>query len=150
MDISANELSCLERSLVKRLGNVQQPTQVRSATWLLGTSLVLGTVCFVLEWQATPSAIQPISTTLALSITALLIALLVFVICKVWAGRNWARVAYVLIFFVGVYDAVEVFQIFSIVAVLTLGELLAQFVALYLVFSAPGNLWYRAQPSQPS
>ena len=84
---------------------------------------------------------------LALSITALLIALLVFVICKVWAGSNWARFAYVLIFFVGVFDAVEVFQIFSIVAVLTLAELLAQLVALYLVFSPPGNVWFRVQPS---
>jgi heme A synthase len=105
-------------------------------------------VCFVLEWQATPSALQPISTTLALAITAALIALLVFVIYKVWAGRNWARFLYVLIFFVGVYDAVEVFQVFSVVAVLTLGELLVQFVALYLVFLAPGNAWFRAQPPQ--
>ena len=125
----------------------ERPPQVRSATWLLGTSLVLGTVCFVLEWQATPSALQPIPTMLALSITALLIALLVFVICKVWAGRNWARFVYVLIFFVGIYDAVEVFQIFSIVAVLTLAELLAQLVALYLAFSPPGNVWFRVQPS---
>ena len=128
----------------------ERPPQVRGATWLLGTSLVLGTVCFVLEWQATPSNLQPISTMLALSITAVLIALLVFVICKVWAGRNWARFVYVLIFFVGIYDAVEVFQVLAIVAVLTFGELLAQLSALYLVFSAPGNVWYRAQASQAS
>jgi hypothetical protein len=107
-------------------------------------------VCFALEWQATPSAVQPISTMLALSITATLIALLVFVIYKVWVGRNWARFVYVLIFFVGVYDAVEVLQVFSIVAVLTFVELLVQLVALYLVFSAPGNGWYRARPSRPS
>jgi hypothetical protein len=122
-----------------------RPLQVRGASWLLGTSLVLGMVCFVLEWQATPSALQPISTMLALSITATLIALLVFVIYKVWAGRNWARFVYVLIFVVGVYDAVEVFQMFSVVAVLTLTELLAQLVALYLVFSAPGKMWFPAR-----
>ncbi len=126
---------------------VERPPQIRGATLLLGTSLALGIVCFVLEWQRTPSALQPTSPLLALTVALLLSALLVFVIYKVWVGRSWVRFAYLVIFLIGVYDALEVFQTFLIIAVLTLGELLSQLGALYLVFSPPGNVWFRARPS---
>jgi hypothetical protein len=124
-----------------------RPSQVQGATALLAASLGLGIVCFVLEWQRTPSALQPDSPLLASTIATLLSALLVFVIYQVWVGRNWARFGYLGILLIGIVDAVEVFEAWNLIAALTLGELLFQLIALYLVFSPPGRDWFRARTS---
>ncbi|MEN6630683.1 MAG: hypothetical protein ABFC42_13685 [Sulfuricella sp.] len=78
--------------------------------------------------------------------------LISFLIVKLSAGKNWARIVFLLQFLVGVLPVQAAMvkglpmpptvEAISLIGVLSLVSFSLQAYALYLIFTKPGNIWF--------
>jgi hypothetical protein len=73
------------------------------------------------------------------------VGVLSFVIYKISAGRNWARILYLTFFLVGTGAGLVIIGLVktAVAHFIWLGELLLQVAAMVLVFSGPANQWFK-------
>jgi len=120
-----------------------RPVQVRWAVALLSVSLALSVPSTYLQYLRGP---RVLADQVALAVTLMLLVLLAWVYVRIYRGRNWARIVWLVLFVLGVAS-----YFFPEVGVrpgaaergLKLVSLLLELVALYLLFSKPGTLWFR-------
>ena len=121
----------------------ERPRPVVYAVVLLWISLVLGVPVVYWEHQRTPAEVAPFYWVPAVLILGLVIVVNIFI----WRGRNWARiVALVLVVisflsFLGTMG--EILSHPAIEFVLNIVTLAIDAVAMYLLFTKPGVLWFR-------
>jgi len=79
-------------------------------------------------------------------VSAVTFAVLALLIYFISAGRNWARITFLILFLIGLVPTIP--QIMATLdrsalgGVISFGQLLLQIVAMYLVFSKPGSTWF--------
>jgi hypothetical protein len=121
-----------------------RPRQVLVAVALLWLSLVLGIPEAVLSNQ--PIDGGGLGVVLVV-ITLLLFGLIGFLNIKVYQGRNWARIAMLVLTVLSVVMMLflpdEVRAEGPLLQGFYLFDTLIEVVAMYLVFSKPGSLWFR-------
>jgi hypothetical protein len=126
-----------ERALAER------PRQVVYAVVLLWISLVLGVPVAYWEHQRTPAEVASVYWVLA----ALIFGLAILVIVFLGRGHNWARIVLlvlVVISFLSFLGTIgEILSHPAIEIVLNVVTLVIDAVAVYLVFTKPGALWFR-------
>ncbi len=121
---------------------VQKPQSVRTAVGLLWASMALGPLVLLAEYS-NPETARPV-TTLALIFSFGLVG---FLFMMIGAGRNWARIAYLVVFATGSLQLLATLsaelQHSPLVAALAVAQAGIQAHALYLLFTGPGSAWFR-------
>lgn len=122
---------------------VQKPQSVRTAVGLLWASMGLGVLALVAEY-ANPETARPV-TTLAVIFAFGLVG---FLFLMISAGKNWARIAYLVVFAMGSLQLLATLsaelQHAPLLAALAVAQAGVQAHALYLLFTGPGSAWFRA------
>jgi hypothetical protein len=118
-----------------------RPPQVSTVVRLMWGSLLLGLVTSALLRPYLPSGSR------ALFIQVFTIAVMALLIYMVWAGRNWARITFTVLFALGLVIYVPIlirfFEFSPVAGALNLLQTLMQLVALYLLFAEPGRDWFK-------
>ncbi|HEY1268773.1 MAG TPA: hypothetical protein VGH16_16070 [Candidatus Binatia bacterium] len=87
------------------------------------------------------------STTFVVSLLVFTFAFLAFMIFKISTRKNWARIAFLVLFAIGTLPTVAIFfDEFArtpIVGVLTLAQIVVQLYSLFLLFTPSANAWFR-------
>ncbi len=121
----------------------EQPLAIRRAVVLMWASLSLNILILVIDWRfqisQTPVLVLLVSQAFG-------IGLAVWLIVKITAGRNWARIVYLVLLALGlIFIVPEILDSASRaahVAGLRMIELGMDFATMYLVFF-PGRDWFR-------
>lgn len=121
-----------------------RPRQVHIAVALLWLSLALGIPEAALG--SPPSGEGGMGAVLVVSML-LVFGLVALLIVKVYQGRNWARIVVLLLTVLSVvmmlFPSDEVQVQGPLLQGLYLFDVLIEVVAMYLVFSKPGSLWFK-------
>jgi len=122
----------------------QKPQPVVTAINLLWASLAVGLVKMLMDYSHLSSMASTSFTNFILIFTFALIAFLIF---KISAGRNWARIAFLVLFITGVLPTLPIvlgeFSRSGVVGALSVTQTGLQIYALFLVFTFPGSSWFR-------
>ena len=122
----------------------QKPQPVVTATNLLWASLAVGLVKMLLDSSSLSGVAPAALTNFILIFTFALIAFLTF---KISAGRNWARITFLVMFIIGVLPSLPIvmgeFSRSPVVGALSVAQIGLQVYALFLVFTRPGSSWFR-------
>jgi hypothetical protein len=123
-----------------------RPRQVVQAVRLLWLSLVISLPLMYFEQQRAPDEAGAFMWIFGLVMLTLVAALYVFV----WRGANWARIIFLVLWILTqVWVATTFAQMlqYSLVEIaLHVVSLAIEALALYLLFTKPGSLWFRAAP----
>lgn len=121
----------------------ERPREVLYAVQLTFVSLALGLVLFPLK-QTNFVAAQIVLGIFAILIT---LAFTGFLLFKIYRGRNWARLLYIILFIIGApfaFPAVlTTFQKSPILAVIRLLQLSLQMMAVVLLLQKPSRDWFK-------
>ena len=124
-------------------GSPARPREVSTATRLSIASLALGVLVDALLWRF---LISTASVSFTLTVQILTVALLGWLIYKVWQGRNWARITLLIFWLLGLLFWVptlsKFFEVSPTAGCVNVAQAILQGVALYLVFSSPGRTWF--------
>ena len=124
--------------------NSQKPDSIARAMNLVWASLALGFVRLAIDYQYMQSLGPVIVFN---SIFVLVFAITAFLVFKMSAGRNWARITFLVLFVIGVIPTIPILLAdFSRSAVSGgIGVIQAglQLYALVLVFTEPGKHWFK-------
>jgi hypothetical protein len=122
---------------------LQRPSQVSLAVRLLWISLGLGAVTSAIMRPLFPSTTHTVVTQVAT------FALLAWLTYKIWVGRNWARVTFVVMTALGLLIYIPILSVYfrfsPVAGTINLLQCLMQLVALYLLFTEPGRGWFKAR-----
>ncbi len=124
--------------------SAQKPQSVKTAVNLLWASLAVGLVKMLMD-LSNLSAIAPAAFTNFVLI--FVFAFIAFLIFKISAGRNWARITFLVLFVIGMLPTLPLmlgeFSRAPVVGALSVAQVGLQVYALFLLFTQPGSAWYR-------
>ena len=122
----------------------QKPQPVVTAVYLLWVSLAVGLVKMLMYFSNLSGMAAAAFTSFILIFTFALIAFLIF---KISAGRNWARITFLVMFIIGVLPTLPIvlgeFSRSAVVGALSAAQIGLQVYALFLLFTQPGSSWFR-------
>lgn len=122
----------------------QKPQSVALAVILLWASLGAGVVKMLLHQFRYASTG---SDAVAYTVIAVTLAIIVFLIVKIAAGKNWARIVFLVLFVIGTFPMAAVildeFADAPFMGALSVAQIGLQAYALYLLFTQPGSAWFR-------
>lgn len=120
-----------------------RPRQVASAVFLLWISYALAFPMIFLEFERSAQGV-PFGM---IALWAVFLAIGAALIVSIWRGANWARIAYMVLFvlsFLGFwFSAAEMLEKSVFEFMLNAVNAGLDGVALYLIFTQPGSLWFR-------
>ncbi|MGU7784325.1 hypothetical protein [Burkholderia sp. PU8-34] len=122
----------------------EKPKSVRTAVNLLWASVAVGLVKVLLDF----SYIRTVAPTALTNIVLIFVfAFISFLIFKISAGKNWARITFLVLFVIGVLPTLPVmFDEFSrlpVVGALSVAQIGLQIYALSILFTKPSSAWFR-------
>jgi hypothetical protein len=127
----------------------QKPQPVDTAVNLVWASLAAGLLKTMIDYSHLTSLTSAAFTNFVLVFTFALVGFLIF---KISAGKNWARITFLVLFIVGVlpflFIVLDEFSRSSTVGALSVTQISLQVYALFLLFTQPGSIWF--SPSQSS
>jgi hypothetical protein len=122
----------------------QKPQHVGTAVNLLWASLAVGLVKMLMDFLNLSAAAPAAFTNFVLIFTFALIGFLIF---KISAGKNWARITFLVLFIIGVLPTLPIvlgeFSRSPVVGALSVAQIGLQLYALLLLFTPPGRSWFR-------
>ena len=126
----------------------ERPLQISTAVTLIWISICLGTLDSILLWRnLTASA----SVGFVVSVQVFTVALLACLTYKIWCGRNWARIVFVVLWAIGLIPYASTLPKFfthsTIAGGINLFQTLLQLSALGLIFIGPGRFWFMPRPT---
>lgn len=117
---------------------------VVTAVSLLWVSLAVGVVKMLIDFLYYSALAPAAFTNFVLVCTFAFVA---FLIIKISAGRNWARITFLVLFVLGMLPTLPLmldeFSRLPVVGALSVAQVGLQVYALFLLFSQPGKLWFR-------
>ncbi|MFZ5812167.1 MAG: hypothetical protein ACOY4F_09010 [Thermodesulfobacteriota bacterium] len=122
----------------------QKPQPIVTAVNLLWASLAVGLVKMLMDFSNFSAVAPAVLTSFVLIFTLSLIG---FLIIKISAGRNWARITFLVLFIIGVLPTLPIvlgeFSRSAVVGALSVAQICLQVYALILLFTLPGSSWFR-------
>jgi hypothetical protein len=119
-----------------------KPSQVNIAVILLYASLAVAFIILMLDFGSVPFEVFYVS----LLLMVFTFAILIFFITKISAGKNWARISFLIVVLIGItFYTPFIFQLFTtnvITAILTTVQNLMQLIAMIFLYQKPSNTWY--------
>jgi hypothetical protein len=132
--------------VIEQDANAERPREVTRAVQLLASSLAIGLLNSVFHLAQRTSGVPMF---LALLIVILSFGLLFFLVMKVSAGRNWARIIVLILVLCGIPFAIPAYlqevrrNVLS--GTLSIIIVLLQLGGTYLLFTRKSNLWFRTR-----
>ena len=124
--------------------DAQKPQPIVTAVNLLWASLAVGLVKMLMDFSNLSGVAPAAFTNFILIFTFALNAFLIF---KISAGRNWARITLLVMFIIGVLPTLPIvlgeFSRSAVVGALSVSQIGLQVYALFLLFTLPGSSWFR-------
>jgi membrane-bound ClpP family serine protease len=125
----------------------ERPKKVQNAATILYITLGIGIVRAVMDASANA---ELTGVGLLMCITLVVFAVVVFLIAMIVRGRNWARIAFLILFLLGLIPAIGslivVFMRNPISGILGFLQIVLQVVALIFLFQSDSSEWFRAKP----
>jgi hypothetical protein len=122
----------------------QKPQPIVSAVVVLWASVGVGLVKMLMDLSNISGVAPAAFTNFILIFTFTLIAVLIF---NISAGRNWARITFLVMFIIGVVPTLPLvlgeFSRSAVVGALSAAQIGLQVYALFLLFTQPGSSWFR-------
>ncbi|MBI1905595.1 MAG: hypothetical protein HYS20_05040 [Rhodocyclales bacterium] len=122
----------------------QKPQSVSTAVNLLWASLAVGLVKMLMDFVHLSGMAPAAFTNFVLVFTFALIGFLIF---KISAGKNWARITFLVLFIIGVLPTIPIMlgecSRSAVLGALSVAQVGLQAYALFLLFSQPGAGWFR-------
>jgi len=123
---------------------VTRPSQVTRAVQLLTCGLVIGFIATAIRlWGHVPM----LSLVLGLLMLLVFLSLCFFLIRKIAAGRNWARIVLLVLVILGTPFAIPAYiaeaRVNVVPGVLSIIIVVLQVIATVLLFLPPANRWFR-------
>jgi hypothetical protein len=129
---------------IERAAEGDRPRSVGTAVTLLWVSLAVGIAKVALDF-AHLRAMAPLGFTLFVLVATF--AVLILLVLKIAAGRNWARITFLILFIIGTVPTLPVvrdeLERAPLVGGLSILQILLQIWALVLLFTRPGSAWFR-------
>ena len=127
----------------------ERPQAVKTAVNLFWASLALALVEVLLDFAHISAGVAKAKAPVAFIIMVLVVgfAFGAFLIAKISAGRNWARIVWLILIALGMLDTLpEIYAEFTrapIIGALSLLQVGMLVYGLFLVFTQPGSVWFR-------
>jgi len=119
--------------------NLQKPKNLTVSIYLLIASVVVGIINFIIANQTTINLMKIVTLIFTY-------ALMSFFIYFINAGKNWARITFLILFIIGSlllpFTLATSFQLNPVVAVISIILTLLQIVALIFLYTKEVNLWF--------
>lgn len=125
----------------------KRPQPVVLAVQLGAVSYLLGLVVMIVSWDYY-SRIQPLTFTLISQGASL--AFTIWIYYKVWVGRNWARVTFLVFSVLGILFVFNgtVWKMLTDTPMIAKVQMVSgaaiSIVTIYLLFTSPGREWFRS------
>ena len=123
---------------------IQKPQPVVTAVNLLWASVAVGLVKMLMDFSNLSTLAPAAFTNFVLIFTFILIGFLIF---KISAGKNWARITFLVMFIIGILPTLPLvlgeFSRSSVVGAISVAQIILQVYALFLLFTLPGSSWFR-------
>jgi hypothetical protein len=123
---------------------VQKPQSVSTAVNLLWASMAVGLVKMLMDFSNLSAVAPAAFTNFVLVFTFALNAFLIF---KISAGRNWARITFLVMFVIGMLPTLPLMlgelSRSPVVGALSVAQVGLHVYALFLLFTQPGSVWFR-------
>jgi len=127
-------------------GNLERPQTATRAVQLFYASLAIGGIRAVFDLTQRVSGVYFL---IALVLLALFLGIFFFVVSKVAAGRNWARILLLVLLLIGLPFAIPGYVLELKASILrgSLSVLVAilQIVGMILLFTKDSNGWFRSR-----
>ena len=121
----------------------QKPQSVVLAVKFLWASFAIGLVKTLMDFPNLSAAASPAYIYFVMFFTFVVIGYLIF---RISAGENWARIAFLVMFVIGMLPALPVimgeFSRAPVAGALSVVQVGIQIYALYLLFTQPGSGWF--------
>ena len=129
--------------------SLEKPVLVTNAANLFYASIGVGVIKAILDLARVAAGVPVWFTVLTIIVT---FGIMIFLIVKISAGRNWARITMLVLFLIGLPFSIPlVLQEFSanfFVAILSIAQIILQAIALVFLFQQPSNAWFKYQKSK--
>lgn len=126
-----------------------RPESVRLAVFLQSLGLAIG---FVQTTFTVYKSLAPDYLILTAFILVGVFAFSAFVIYKIWARRNWARILQLVMLLVGLFMSIPMisakYDTSPLSAAFSFVLLTIQLYSMYLLFTPPSNTWFSARPAR--
>ena len=131
---------------IEPMANVERPKEVTRAVLLIAASFAIGGIRAVFDLAQKVSGVYFL---VALLLLVIFLGICFFFVNRIAAGKNWARIVFLVLFLIGLPLAVP-----GYVAELRINPLhgsfsiiiaLLQLVGTYLLFKKDSNIWFRRQ-----
>lgn len=124
-----------------------KPKSVTAAANLLWASLALGLVKVLLDFGHISASVPIAGHLFFLALTIAILSSLVF---KIMAGRNWARITFLVLYLLGLLPTLSAildeWARAPVIAVISVAHACMQGYALLLLFSKPAAAWFKKTP----
>jgi len=127
----------------------EKPSTVVRAVKLLWAALLVGPLKLAVDFSFVDFSFLETTGPLNFLVSVLLVvtAVLAFLISKISAGRNWARITFLVIFILGFVPGLSLvgaeFDRSVLVGILSIAQTALSLYALFLIFTQPGSAWFR-------
>src|SRR5688572_3939693 len=122
----------------------QKPKQVSMAAQMLWATLGLGVINTALQWEYLTAVF---SVEMLVAIQLVTLGIVAWLTIKISAGRNWARITYLVLTILGLpailLQLPATFARAPVSGLIGGLQLALQLYALYLIFFEPGRRWFR-------
>jgi hypothetical protein len=123
---------------------MSRPSTIGLALGLLWVGLVIGPLKLVLNWAYLVSRSGVAFNVLVVGVAS---AFYCFLVWKIGEGKNWARIAFLALFVLGVAPYIFIlrseFARSPLLGTMSILQAVIQGSALFLLFTSPGNEWFR-------
>lgn len=125
-----------------------KPRSVATAIKLLWASFALGLVKAAMDFPSLQTMATPAYLYFVMFFTFVVIGYFIF---RISAGENWARIAFLVMFIVGMLPTLpQLMDEFSrepVSASFIVAQIGLQVYGMYLLFTPPGSIWFRKDAS---
>jgi hypothetical protein len=123
-----------------------RPIEVTRAVQLFSASFVIGGIRTVFDLAQKLTGVYFL---LALLVMVVFLGIAFFLVSKIAAGRNWARIVFLVLFLIGLPLAIPGYLV-ELKTNLLHGSIsilmaLLQLIAMYLLFTKNSNLWFKTR-----
>jgi hypothetical protein len=131
--------------------DLKRPAEVLLAVRLLWSSVALGVLSQFLILRHVKFSEDMVY---AICDQLVVLAFVALIYYKIWQGRNWARIALLVLSIIGLYFYVPMLMrllvLVTAAGLIGILQFLLQAFAMYLVFTQPGNSWFRTHVTATS
>lgn len=127
-----------------------KPKTIRLAVWLILIAvLILGPISDLLDWDRLFKDQDILTVSIGIASQLVIAIFTGWLVYKIAQGRNWARITFLIIAILAILPGIRLiytdFEHSMFLGLVTFVQNIMQLLALYLIFSKPGSLYFKKE-----